>query len=450
MEPLSQLCVGIFGPYASGKSTLAGHLVYQICPPDLKQCIENDFKKVDAVENRLKFARIFDTNEAERAAGMTHRESHGYIKSQKWNMRVTDLPGNQRYFKNFMRGIVGINVGVIVVDARTFKDNQQSQMELKDQLRATFHFGVKKFIFCVNRMDQVDYSQEIFEQVKDQTKSLCLKLGIKEHGLIWIPTSGWVGDNLVEASGNMPWYSGPTLLDALDQIEFSPDKSLIDQPFKMIVKRSMRIPAVGTVFIGLIISGKVKQGDIIAIEDIKSCFELKQIQLNNENVSEAFAGQIVGMHIRQISAKDIIPGYSISLRDHMNKGLLANQYDRQMQLTATVVILRAPNKGIKQRYRPLLIIHTARIACEVLEMIDLRERLTGELIDRCPSILKAGDAATLKLNVFHRPQVRWHRTRLSKLLGCTSFKENKTLGTFILMDKGQIVAVGQVTNVAFL
>merc|ERR1719366_12776 len=172
--------------------------------------------------------------------------------------------------------------------------------------------GVKQMICCVNKMDDksVNYSEKRFKEIKDELTTYLKKVGYNPAKIEFIPISGWVGDNMLDLSTNMPWYKGPFLLQALDAIK--PPKRPVLKPLRLPLQDVYKITGIGTVPVGRVETGVIKPAMTVTFGPLGTTTECKSVEMHHEQVAEAIPGDNVGFNVKGLSVTDIKRGYVAS------------------------------------------------------------------------------------------------------------------------------------------
>ena len=245
------------------------------------------------------------------------------------------------------------------------------------------------------------------------------KVGYNPAKIEFIPISGWVGDNMIERSTNMPWYKGPILLDALDAIPTP--KRPTDKALRLPLQDVYKIGGIGTVPVGRVETGSLKPGMVVVFGPAGVTTEVKSVEMHHEQVDEATPGDNVGFNVKNLSVKDIKRGYVCS--DSKNDPAK----DTEM-FVAQVIVLNHPGQ-IQNGYAPVLDCHTAHIACKFDKIRDKIDKRTGKSTEEAPACIKTGDAAMVEMV----PQ---------KSMVVEVFSQYPPLGRFAVRDMRQTVAVG--------
>jgi elongation factor 1-alpha len=293
-------------------------------------------------------------------------------------------------------------------------------------------------IVCINKMDDksTNYSQKRYEEIKNEVGRFLMTVGyavykqdkatkkITEWLLPFIPISGWVGDNMMEKSTNMPWYKGPCLLEALDAIK--PPKRPTEKPLRLPLQDVYKIGGIGTVPVGRVETGIIKAGMLVTFAPANVSSEVKSVEMHHEMLEQAVPGDNVGFNVKNVSVKDI------------KRGMVAgdSKVDPPQGVAsfeAQVIVLDHPNR-IMAGYTPVLDCHTAHIACKFNALLSLMDKRTGKKVEDNPKFLKSGQAGMVEMMP-------------SKPLCVESYAEYPPLGRFAVRDMRKTVAVGVIKSV---
>jgi elongation factor 1-alpha len=276
-------------------------------------------------------------------------------------------------------------------------------------------------ICLINKMDDksVKYSKSRYQEIVSEMKKFLKTVGFKPKKIPFIPISGWVGDNMLEPSKNMPWYKGPFVLKALDAIR--PPKRPVDKPLRLPLQDVYKIGGIGTVPVGRVETGLLKPGMTVTFAPVMLSTEVKSVEMHHESMEEAKPGDNVGFNVKNISLKQI------------RRGMVAGDAKKDPPcktdyFTAQVIILDHPNK-IMAGYTPVLDCHTAHIACRFNKLITLMNKRTGAVIEQNPKSAKSGQAVLVDMIP-------------SKPMCVETYKDYPPLGRFAVRDMRKTVAVG--------
>ncbi|KQY54242.1 sulfate adenylyltransferase subunit CysN [Nocardioides sp. Root140] len=274
------------GSVDDGKSTLIGRLLYEskLVFEDQLTALETDSRKVGTQGEGLDFALLVDGLAAEREQGITIDVAYRYFSTEQRKFVVADTPGHEQYTRNMVTGASTADLAVILVDARKGVLTQTRRHSFLVSL-----LGIRHVVLAVNKLDLVDYSQEVFDQIVADYSGFAKEIGLDD--VVAIPMSAYVGDNLTERSANTPWYDGPTLIGHLESVQI--DDELLTSPFRMPVQWVNRPDLDFRGFSGQIVSGVVRPGDRVRVLPSGRESSVSRIVTMDGDLAEAIAGQSV-------------------------------------------------------------------------------------------------------------------------------------------------------------
>jgi len=292
--------------------------------------------------------------------------------------------------------------------------------------------GVKQMIVCLNKMDTAGYKEARYIEIKEELSKYLEKVGYKnvKETVLFVPISGWVGDNMIEKSPNMPWfvkpkYNGLTLLEALDTLKEPSRPS--DKALRLPLQDVYKIGGIGTVPVGRVETGVLKPGMTVTFCPSLYSSEVKSVEMHHEALIEAVPGDNVGFNVKGISVKEI------------KRGMVAGDSKRDPpkqtdSFLAQVIVLNHPNE-IRAGYTPVLDCHTSHIACQFHELMSKIDKRSGKETEAFPKAVKSGEAAMVTMYP-------------TKPLCIEAFAEYPPLGRFAVRDMKCTVAVGVIKSVA--
>ena len=276
------------GSVDDGKSTLIGHILYdsKLLYADQEKALELD-SKVGSREGKIDYSLLLDGLMAEREQGITIDVAYRYFTTDKRSFIVADTPGHEEYTRNMAVGASFADLAIILIDAK-----QGVLVQTKRHARICSLMGIKHFVFAVNKMDLVGYSQERFDEITGQIDELVNELSLSN--VVVIPVSATEGDNVTEPSANISWYKGQVLLDYLENVPIDEEK---EEGFYMPVQRVCRPNHTFRGFQGQIEAGSVNVGDEITVLPSNEKANVKSIHLLDKIVDEADLGQPVTIQL---------------------------------------------------------------------------------------------------------------------------------------------------------
>nr|BAF63681.1 elongation factor 1 alpha [Echinococcus shiquicus] len=418
----------VIGHVDSGKSTSTGHLIYKCGGIDKRTIEKFEKEAAEMGKSSFKYAWVLDKLKAERERGITIDIALWKFETPKYLVTIIDAPGHRDFIKNMITGTSQADCAILVVAAGTgeFEAGISKNGQTREHALLAFTLGVKKLIIAVNKMDAVDYSEKRFQEISSEMKAYIKKVGYNPDTVNIVPISGWVGDNMLEPSPNMPWYKGPTLLASIDLVE--PPARPVDKPLRLPLQDVFKISGIGTVPVGRVETGIMKPGMVVTFAPVGISTEVKSIEMHHEALSEAVPGDNVGFNVKNISVKDVRRGNVA--------GDSKNHPPREAaEFTAQVIVLNHPGE-IGAGYTPVLDCHTAHIACKFAELKEKIDRRSGQVKETNPAKIKSGDAAIVRMVP-------------SKPMCVEVFSEFPPLGRFAVRDMRSTVAVGVIKAVTF-
>ncbi|MEM3124401.1 MAG: translation elongation factor EF-1 subunit alpha [Candidatus Nitrosocaldus sp.] len=418
----------VTGHVDHGKSTLVGRLLFDLGLID-QRTIEEYAKESEKTGkgDTFKFAWVLDRLKDERERGITIDLAFQKFETNKYFYTLIDAPGHRDFVKNMITGASEADCAILVVSAK--KGETEVAVEPGGQAREHAFLlrtlGVGQLAVCINKMDDssVNYSKERYEEVKAMVTNLLKSIGYNVAKVRFVPTSGWAGDNVVKKSDKMPWYDGPTLLQALD--EFVEPEKPVNKPLRLPIQDVYSITGVGTVPVGRVETGRVKVGDKVIVMPEGAVGEVRSIETHHTPMQEAIAGDNIGFNLRGVDKKQIKRGDVVGPAD--NPPTVAKEFK------ARIIVIYHPT-AIAPGYTPVLHAHTAQVAATLVEFISKIDPRTGNVVEQNPKFLKSGDSAIVKI-------------RPVRPLCIESFKEFPELGRFALRDMGTTIAAGIVEEI---
>ncbi|MDV6265177.1 adenylyl-sulfate kinase [Rhodococcus sp. ACPA4] len=294
------------GSVDDGKSTLIGRLLYdsKLVFADQLAALENDSRKVGTQGDELDFALLLDGLTAEREQGITIDVAYRYFSTERRKFIVADTPGHEQYTRNMVTGASMAGVAVILVDARKGILTQTRRHGYLVSL-----LGIRNVVLAVNKLDLVDFSQEVFDDIETQYRAFATEVGLDD--IVCIPMSALRGDNITECSPNTPWYSGPSLMEHLETVEIADD--IQTRPFRLPVQWVNRPNLDFRGFAGQIVGGTVNSGDRIRILPSGAESTVARIHTADGDLDQAVAGQSVTIVLADevdVSRGDVIAAAS--------------------------------------------------------------------------------------------------------------------------------------------
>jgi len=417
----------VVGHVDHGKSTTMGHFLTRLGVVDQRilQQYEEEAKRLG--KESFKYAWILDRIREERERGLTIDLAFQKFETKKYYFTLIDAPGHRDFVKNMITGASQADAAILVISAKKgeYEVGIAPGGQAREHAFLCFMLGIRQLIVLINKMDDptVNWSKERYEEVKQGVSDLLKRIGFDVSKIPFIPVSGWTGDNLIEKSDKMPWYDGPTLLEALDMFQEPPKP--IDRPLRLPIQAVYSIRGVGTVPVGRVETGVLKPGDTIIImpPGIKS--EVKSIEMHHQPLEKAIPGDNIGFALKGVERGQIKRGMVVSHPD--------SPCSVAKEFIAQIIVIYHPT-AIAAGYTPVMHIHTAQTAVRFVELMAKMDPRTGQVVEKNPSFLKTGDVALVKLKPLQP-------------IALEQYSDFPELGRFAIRDSGMTIAAGIVKEI---
>jgi elongation factor 1-alpha len=416
----------VTGHVDNGKSTCVGHLMVDMGVID-QRTIDAFAKESEATGkgDTFKYAWVLDSIKDERDRGITIDLAFQKFETPKFFYTLIDAPGHRDFIKNMITGASEADASILVISVKPGETEAATEPggQAREHAFLARTLGVSQMIVALNKMDDSGYSEARYKEVKEIAEKMLKLVGYNTSKVHFIPVSGWKGDNLIKKSENMPWYKGPTLLEALDMFE-APEKP-IGKPLRIPVQDVYSITGVGTVPVGRVETGVVKTNDKVVVMPSGVSGEVKSIETHHTQMDSAEAGDNIGFNLRGVDKKSIKRGDVI--------GSASSPPTVVKEFEAQIIVIHHPT-AMAPGYTPVLHAHTAQVAATLSEFVAKIDSKTGGITEEKPKFLKTGDAAIVRIKPV-RP------------LAIETFKEFPEIGRFALRDMGTTIAAGVVKAV---
>ena len=391
------------GSVDDGKSTLIGRLLL-----DSKSLYKDQLQSIEETSKKRGFDYIdlslfTDGLKSEREQGITIDVAYRYFSTPKRKFIIADTPGHTQYTRNMITGASTANLAVILIDARKGILEQTKRHSFIASLLKIPHV-----IVCVNKMDLVDYSEDIYNSVVEDYQKFSSKLDVQD--VRFIPISALEGDNVVNTSNKMPWYSGGSLMYNLENIYISSDVNHIDArlPIQYVIRPQKHEYRDYRGYSGRIEGGAFRKGDEITVLPSGFTSFVKTVELNGENIEEAYSPMSVTVTLKD--DLDISRGDMIVKKN--NIPIISQDLDLMICWMSDVNLLNKKKVIIKHTTNECIGIIT-----ELVYKLDIN------------TLHSVKDIVEFKLNDIGRISIR-----ASKSLFFDSYKKNRQTGSVILID----------------
>ncbi|WP_443943566.1 sulfate adenylyltransferase subunit 1 [Pedobacter sp. AW1-32] len=281
------------GSVDDGKSTLIGRLLYDTDSilADQLEALQSSNRKND--DGTIDLAILTDGLRAEREQGITIDVAYKYFQTDKRKFIIADTPGHIQYTRNMVTGASTANLAIILIDGR----NGVVEQTIRHSYLVSL-LGIKHIVVCVNKMDMVDYSETVFSAITEKYKTLANQLNLKD--VTYIPVSALKGDNIVQTSDKMLWYSGESLLHFLEKVDTdAQDQSaLARMPVQWVIRPQTEALHDYRGYAGRVLSGTFNLNDQVAVIPSGARSTVERIELLDQHLDAAHAGQSVVIHLK--------------------------------------------------------------------------------------------------------------------------------------------------------
>ncbi|MER6971947.1 GTP-binding protein [Nocardioides sp. NPDC000445] len=399
------------GSVDDGKSTLIGRLLF-----DSKSIFTDQLESVektsqDKGHGYVDLSLLTDGLRSEREQGITIDVAYRYFATPNRKFIIADTPGHVQYTRNMVTGASTADLGLVLVDARHGLTEQSRRHAVLLSLLRVPHL-----VLCINKMDLVDYSQEVYNKISAEFTAFATKLNIPD--LEVIPISALQGDNVVTRSANMDWYSGPTLIHHLEHVHVASDRDLVDVrlPVQYVIRPKSDDHHDYRGYAGQVAGGVLKPGDEVMVLPSGMTSKIAGIDLFDKEIPEAFPPMSVTVRLED----DV----DVSRGDMISR--VKNAPEPSQDIDAMICWMT--NAPLRPRQK-LAIKHTSNSARALVK--DIQYRLDVNSLHRDLETKELG------LNEIGRVQLR-----TTKPLLCDPYSKNRTTGSFILIDEATGVTVG--------
>jgi len=401
------------GSVDDGKSTLIGRLLFdtKMVYQDQLEAISKD-RKSGATDAELDLSRLTDGLQAEREQGITIDVAYRYFSTAKRKFIIADTPGHEQYTRNMATGASNCELAIILIDARHGVLTQTRRHTFIASL-----LGIRHLIVAINKMDLMDYSEEVFNKIRDDYLEFTEDLETSD--LTFIPMSALKGDNVVHPSEQMPWYDGETLMTMLENVKISADRNFDDFRFPVQFVNRPNLDFRG--YCGTVTSGIIRKGDHVTALPSGKSSPVKSIVTYDEELELAFTQMAVTLTLED--EIDISRGDMIVHSDNLPAS--------RSEFTANIVWMneKALMPGKQYDFK-----HTTKNTSGVID--NIRYKVDVNTLETSPS-------PTLELN-----EIGVCDISLSEAIQFDDYMKNPGTGSFIIIDRltNVTVAAGMISD----
>lgn len=396
------------GSVDDGKSTLIGRLLHdsKMIYEDQLAAIKADSIKSGTIDGEMDLALLVDGLQAEREQGITIDVAYRYFSTSKRKFIIADTPGHEQYTRNMATGASTCDLAIILIDARNGVKTQTKRHSFITSL-----LGIKHIIVAVNKMDLMDYSEKVFDDIKKDYLKFSTKLNIPD--IHFLPLSALKGDNVVNRSESMPWFDGDPLMTILENVEIAADKNYVDfrYPVQYVNRPNLNFRG----FCGTVASGVVHKGDQITVLPSGNSSRIKSIVTFDEELELAHAGMAITLTLED--EIDVSRGDVIAHSDNLPS--LDDNFEATIVWMADQPLLPGKLYDFKLN---------TKVATGSIDVI--RNRVDVNTMEKSPS-------PTLELN-----EIGLCNVSVDQKVCFDSYDINRGTGSFIVIDRLTNVTVG--------
>jgi len=458
-EGKEHLSVVICGHVDSGKSTTTGRLLFDLGGIDAREMEKLKALAEELGKGSFAFAFYMDRQKEERERGVTIACTTKEFFTDKWHYTIIDAPGHRDFIKNMISGAAQADVALLMVPAdgnfttAIQRGNHKQglvQGQTRQHARLLNLLGVKQIIVGINKMDcdVAKYSEARYNEIKDEMINTMKKVGWKgeflDKNVPILPISGWMGDNLLEKSTNMPWWKGKDVLDAkgntvhvdtlkdcLNDMIYPPARDT-GKALRLPISGIYKIKGVGDVLAGRVEQGVVKPGAEVLFlpthtKGVPCTGKVFTVEMHHKSVPEANPGDNVGMNMKGLTSTNM--PHSGDVMIEKADGTLKHVKD----FTAMLQTLEIPGE-LKRGYSPIGFVRTGRAACKLSDIDFKKGKETGGKKAESPHSLKSNEMAQCKFEPLQPFMV-------------DSFKNCEGLSRIAFLDGNTAVMLGKVMKV---
>lgn len=386
------------GSVDDGKSTLIGHILYdaKLLYADQEKALELD-SKVGSRSGKIDYSLLLDGLMAEREQGITIDVAYRYFTTDNRSFIVADTPGHEEYTRNMAVGASFADLAVILIDA-----SQGVLVQTRRHARICKLMGIRYFVFAVNKMDLVNYSESRFNEIVAQIDALKQELGLENITII--PLSATEGDNVTTHSENIPWYTGKPLLEYLETVDIASDT---EEGFYMPVQRVCRPDHTFRGFQGQIESGSISVGDAITTLPSNETATVKGILVTDKEATSAKQGQPV----------------TITL-------------DREVDVSRGCVLVKNTDIGVYKKLTvSLLWMDDEDLAIGKDYLVKLGTKTISGILTHVQYAIDVNTGEHVTKDSLHKNEIAVCELLLTEGIVVDLFAKHKTLGELILIDR---------------
>lgn len=430
IEEKPHMNVVFIGHVDAGKSTTGGQILYLSKMVDERTIQKYEKEAKEKNRESWYMAYIMDTNEEERVKGKTVEVGRAHFETEKTRFTILDAPGHKSYVPNMISGASQADVGVLVISARKgeFETGFERGGQTREHAMLAKTLGICKLFVVVNKMDDpsVEWAKERFDEIEKKISPFLKSCGYNvKKDVLFLPISALHGTNIKDKipKNVCGWWNGPTLFEGLDSIELPPRDP--KGPFRMPLID--RFKDMGTVVMGKIESGTVRQGDSLTIMPNKVHVKVVAVYRESDEIKYARPGENVRVKLSGVEEDDISTGFVLSSISNPIQAVL--EFEAQLQILELLEHKAIFTAG----YKAVLHIHSVVEECEIMELLEQMDPRTKKPMKKKCLFVKTGAVVLCRIQV-------------NDTICVEKFSDYPQLGRFTLRDEGKTVAIGKVVK----
>ncbi|EFX81279.1 hypothetical protein DAPPUDRAFT_303602 [Daphnia pulex] len=419
----------VVGHVDAGKSTLMGHLLFRLGQVSAKQMHKYEQESKKLGKQSFMYAWVLDETGEERARGITMDVAQSQFETESKSITLLDAPGHRDFIPNMIFGAAQADVALLVVDATTgeFETGFESGGQTREHALLVRSLGVSQLGVVVNKLDMVGWSRDRFNEISARLGAFLRQAGYKEQDVFYVPVSGLSGENLTISSEPKltEWYSGPTLLQAIDK--FRPPERALNRPVRFVISDIFKsvVGSSGCCLAGRLESGMIQTTDKLLVMPLNEVIQIKNIAINDNSTGSCFAGDQVVLTVSGADLSDVSLG---SVLCDPSQPIKVTS-----RIQARVVIFNV-DIPITKGYPVVIHYQSLSEAATITKLIAQIHKSTGEVIRKRPRCLTKQTSGLVEIEI-------------SRPICMELYKDYRELGRFMIRASGTTIAAGLVTSI---
>ena len=419
----------VIGHVDAGKSTLMGRLLCDMGYVSQKTMHRNEQDSKKTGKSSFLYAWVLDETEEERSRGITMDVASSRFETKNRKITILDAPGHKDFIPNMITGAAQADVALLVVDSTVgeFESGFEAGGQTREHTMLVRSLGVSQLAVVVNKLDNVNWDQKRYNDIKDKLSLFLKQTGFKESDVTFVPCSGLTGENLASKSNHpalSSWFSGPSLIEVIDT--FRPPERPVKKPTRITISDIFKGQIAGVSVSARIESGFVQSGQKMMILPSAEPCSIKSIVLDDETVEKAFAGDNITLILLGCDANNINIGSVIC--DPSFPVPVASRFE------ARIVVFNSVSIPITKGFPVVIHFGSASEQAVIKKLVSQTNRSTGQVLKNHPRCLVKSSSGVVVIEV-------------SRPICLEKYKDNKDLGRFMLRYSGNTIAAGLIDQI---